>query len=232
MPSLIPHRFLFRMMHPCRLFPGMPSADSEHLIDLPERARIDLFAEPDEPKPFADFRIGWNAGGLGIQVEVRGRTTPLMCDPERPRQSDGFTLWIDTRGDRSSHRALRTCQQFHFLPTGGGPDRDTPLVIPEAIHRALHDSPLPAASDIPLNAILKKDSWRMEIFLNSGVLNGFDPEQHPRLGLFYSIRDTERGEQTAGLSSEFPFHEDPSLWATLELMPPESAPQNRSSRPS
>jgi hypothetical protein len=51
------------------------------------------------------------------------------------------------------------------------------------------------------------------------VLHGFDPEQNPRLGVFWSVRDQERGEQTLSIGPEFPFWEDPSLWSVLELVP-------------
>jgi hypothetical protein len=49
-------------------------------------------------------------------------------------------------------------------------------------------------------------------------LNGFDPDQNRRLGLFYAFRDTEKGEQLLAASPEFPYWEDPSLWCVLELV--------------
>ncbi len=53
------------------------------------------------------------------------------------------------------------------------------------------------------------------------VLNGFDPEQNPRLGFYYAVRDAELGEQVLSVGSEFPYWEDPSLWSVLELVRPE-----------
>jgi hypothetical protein len=55
--------------------------------------------------------------------------------------------------------------------------------------------------------------------LPAAVLHGYDPEQHPRLGFFYSIRDDELGEQVLSVGPEFPFWDDPSLWSVLELAP-------------
>ena len=57
----------------------------------------------------------------------------------------------------------------------------------------------------------------MEAFLPAVVLNGFDPEQNPRLGFYYAIRDAELGEQTLTVGSDFPYADDPSLWSVLEL---------------
>lgn len=219
--SVIPYRFLVRVMYSCPHVADMPGDDEDSLLDLPESARLDPFAEIDAAPRFADVRLAWNETGLGLQVEVKGKENPPLGDPDRLRQSDGVTLWIDTRGDRSGHRATRTCHQFHFLPAGGGPDRDEPLLTQAKIHRALQDAPLASASDVPFRVERIKKGYRIEAFLSANMLTGFDPEQNPRLGVYYAVRDFELGEQTPGVGSEFPFGEDPSLWAVLELAPKE-----------
>ena len=215
--SLIPYRFLLRVKYTCPYIADLPRDDEECLIDLPESARLDSFADIDHAPHFADVRLGWNETGLGLQVEVRGKEAPPLGDPERLRQSDGVTLWIDTRSDRSGHRATRTCHQFHFLPAGGGSERDEPLFAQAKIHRALIDAPLSSASDVPFRCERITGGYRIEAFLSANVLNGFDPEQSPQMGIYYAVRDFERGEQTLSVNSEFPFGEDPSLWAVLEL---------------
>ena len=50
------------------------------------------------------------------------------------------------------------------------------------------------------------------------MLNGYDPEQNPRLGVYYAVRDAELGEQVLSVGADFPFSEDPSLWGVLELV--------------
>lgn len=215
--SVVPYRFLVRMMYGCPYVADMPGDGEESLIELPESARLDPFAEIDAAPRFADVRLGWNDTGLGLSVEVRGKDQYPAGDPERPRQSDGITLWLDTRGDRSGHRATRTCHQFHFLAAGGGSEQDEPLFAQSKIHRALQDAPLAAAGDVPFRCERRKGGYRIEAFLSANILHGYDPEQNPRLGVFYAVRDAEKGEQTLGVGSEFPFAEDPSLWATLEL---------------
>ena len=216
--SVIPYRFLVRLMYACPYVADLPRDDEDALLELPESARLDPFAEIDAAPRFADVRLAWNETGLGLQVEVRGKESPPLGDPDRLRQSDGVTLWIDTRGDRSGHRATKTCHQFHFLAAGAGSERDEPLFAQTKIHRALQDAPLASSGDVPFRVDRAKKGYRVEAFLSANVLYGWDPEQNPRLGIYYAVRDFELGEQTPGVGSEFPFAEDPSLWATLELV--------------
>jgi hypothetical protein len=214
---LVPNRFLFRVAHACRHVTGIPR-EGDDLLDLPETCRIDSFAALDEGRDFGDVLLAWNEFGLAFQVEVRGKEQAPVGDAERPRHSDGATLWIDTRDARTSHRASRYCHQFHFLPAGGGPDRDAPVFVQTKINRALQDAPLAAASAVPFQCQSIKGGYRLEAFLPAAVLNGFDPEQNPRLGFYYAIRDTELGEQVLSVGSEFPYADDPTLWSVLELV--------------
>jgi hypothetical protein len=172
----------------------------------------------DEARNFADVRLGWNELGLGFQVEVRGKDQLPQGDAARPRGSDGVTLWLDTRDARTSHRASRYCHQFHFLPTGGGPERDEPAFVQTKIHRALDDAPLAPATAVPFRSVHTKGGYVIEAFLPAAVLNGFDPDQNRRLGVYYAVRDAELGEQVLSVGSEFPYAEDPSLWGVLELV--------------
>ena len=215
---LIPHRFLFRVAQPCLHNPAMPLRDDDQLLDLPEACRIDDFAAMDDETSFADVRLAWNELGLGLQVEVRGKDKLPQGDVSKPRSSDGVTLWLDTRDARSNHRASRYCHQFHFLPTGGGPDKDEPTFGQTKVNRALQDAPFADASAVLLRHHKLKAGYRLEAFLPAVALTGFDPEQHPRWGVYYHIRDEELGDQYLAVNSEFPFADDPSLWDVLELV--------------
>lgn len=216
--SVVPYRFLVRMLYSCPYIKGMPHEEEDSIVDLPESARLDPFADIDEAPHFADVRIGWNESGLGLSVVVKGKDQFPIGDIERPRQSDGITLWIDTRGDRTSHRATRTCHQFHFLAAGGGTNKDEPAFVQTKINRALQDAPIVGSGDVPFLKEKIKGGYRIEAFLSANVLSGFDPEQYPRLGIFYAVRDFELGEQTPGADSNFPFAEDPSLWTSMDLV--------------
>jgi hypothetical protein len=213
----IPNRFLLRVEYAVPYVAAMPDENADELIDLPPSARLDPLAALDQTKTFAEVSLGWNETGLGVVVVVRGKSSPPVGDASRPTASDGVTLWIDTRGDRSAHRAGRTCHQFHLLPTGGGSDRDEPVILQTKIHRATDDAPLQAGSALPFRSISRRGGYRLEAFLPAGSLNGFDPEEYPRMGFGYAIHDQELGEQILAGTGEFPFGEDPSLWCSLIL---------------
>lgn len=215
--QLVPNRFLFRVSHPCPYLADIPD-DDEELFRLPESCRVENFADMDRRTNFADVRLAWNEGGLALQVEVRGKQRPAAGDATRPRQSDGVSLWLDTRDARTSHRASRYCHQFHFLPAGGGPERDEPVVIQLKIHRALQDAPIAADGAIAFRRRSTAAGYRLTCFLPADVLTGYDPEQNPRMGVFYAVRDHELGEQTLSAAADLPYAEDPTLWAVLELV--------------
>jgi hypothetical protein len=217
-PPIVPNRLLVRMCHPCLHVKDAPREANDHLVDLPEEARLDNFAALDDKTNFADVRLGWNDFGLAVQVQVNGKDQPVTGDADRPRTSDGLSLWIDTRDARSSHRASRYCHQFHFLAAGGGADKHEPCVVQTKINRALQDAPLANPADVPFRCHRVRGGYRVEAFLPAGVLSGFDPEQHPRLGVYYAVFDHELGDQFLSLNMDFPFADDPSLWGVLELV--------------
>jgi hypothetical protein len=214
---ILPARFLFRVAYPCGYVKNLPARHGG-LVDLPEARRLDNFAAMEEVKRFADVRLGWNELGLGLSVEVHGKSQSPAADQSRFRASDGVTFWIDTRDARTSHRASRYCHQFHFLPTGGGPEHHEPVLGQTKINRALQDAPVAPAGSIPFQASMIRGGYRIEAFLTAAALHGFDSEQNRRLGVFYVVRDAELGEQTLSVGADFPYWEDPSLWSVLELM--------------
>ena len=231
MPALVPNRFLIRVAHPCVYVKSMPLTGDEdtQLVDLPETARLNNFTALDDGKNFADVRIAWNELGVGVQVVVKGKDQVTTGDAEKPRTADGLWLWLDTRDARVSHRASRYCHQFYLLPTGGGPDKEEPAFGQTKINRALQEAPLCTPSDVlfrchntPSDVLFRchklKGGYRLEAFLPASTLSGYDPEQHPRLGVFYQVRDQELGDQTLSVNSDFPFTDDPSLWEVLELV--------------
>lgn len=148
---------------------------------------------------------------------MRGKEHPPAGDASKPRHSDGVSLWIDTRDARTSHRASRHCHQFHFLPTGGGADKDEPAFVQAKINRAMQDAPPAPAGAVAFQFLRRAGGWTLEAFLPASALNGFDTEQNPRLGWYYAVRDAELGEQVLSVGADFPYAEDPTLWGVLEL---------------
>jgi hypothetical protein len=215
--QLIPNRFQFRTSQPCRYVPGIPDDDAE-LFHLGPECRLDNFAALDGRPNFADVRLAWNEDGLAVELEVRGKDQPPVGDAAKPRLSDGLSLWVDTRESRGSHRASRFCHQFHFLPRGGGEDKDEPVFVQSKINRALQDAPLAPPGTVAVRCATRKTGYRLAAFMPAAALAGFDPAQSPRLGLFYIVRDAELGEQALGASADLPVTEDPTLWSVVELV--------------
>lgn len=220
MPPIVPNRFLVRMCHPCPYVKDAPrdTDDDDNLIELPEAARLDNFAGLDEAANHSDVRLAWNEFGLAVQVEVSGKKQLPVCDVDKPNSSDGLRLWIDTRDARAGHRGTRYCHHFLFFPSGGGQDKDEPFLTQAKINRALQDAPMAHLADIPFRMHRSKGGYRLEAFLPSSALYGFDPAEHPRLGVYYAVRDQELSDQFLSVGWDFPIADDPSLWAVLELV--------------
>ena len=166
----------------------------------------------------AEVRAAWSEEGLAFSVLVQGKQQAPWCRASRPEDSDGVQLWVDTRDVHNVHRAGRFCHRFIFLPGGGGNRLDQPVAQWLPINRAKeHPRPIRPES---LQAISKaqKGGYVLDVFLAAEALTGFDPQEHPRLGFTYAMIDRELGEQTLGVGSPMPYQEDPSLWATLELV--------------
>lgn len=214
MPGLLPYRFLFRCSYPVRYDAKLARAGGA-APRLGARHRLpDLDALADRP-PFAELRLAWNQAGLAVGVEVKGKQRPPVSLRDAPDLSDGLQLWIDTRDTQSIHRAGRFCHHFCLLPVWG--DRRQPWGVQLPIARAKEPTPLADSKDLVVSAEITAGGYRLEAWLPAGVLNGFDPADQPRLGFFYCVRDSELGEQTPGVGSDFPYAFDPSLWSTIEL---------------
>ena len=105
-----------------------------------------------------------------------------------------------------------------MLAAGGGSDRDEPTFAQSKINRALQDAPLVPAGAVPFRGTVGRGGYTLQAFLPADVLTGFDPDQHPRLGIYTAVRDQELGDQYLTVNQDFPFADDPSLWQILELV--------------
>ncbi|REJ66426.1 MAG: hypothetical protein DWQ31_15310 [Planctomycetota bacterium] len=221
MPSEAPDRLLaapmlFRFAVPCLYCKG--PLWGKRVADLGEEYRIASFAELDDVPSWADLRIGWNEQGLLLRLDVAGKDSAPWCRESRHEDSDGLTVWIDTRDTQTVHRATRFCNSFCFLPGGTGAKFGEPLALPLKIHRAKEDAPLVGIQELKVASKRTAAGYHLAGFIPAEALHGFDPEEHPRLGFAYLVRDRELGEQTLSVGSEFPIASDPSLWSSLELV--------------
>jgi hypothetical protein len=212
---LIAPRLLFRYRLPLRY---RQSLWKETGIGLGEDYRLPDLCQLDDERSLADVRMAWNEQGLAVTAEVRGKQQPLWCHTSRPEESDALQLWIDTRATDTIHRAGRFCQRLVFLPAGGGRDQREPLADQLLIRHARENAHPIRPAALHVRSEIKRDGYLLEAMIPAAALTGFDPAEHPRLGFTYALYDRELGLQTFSAGTAVPYEEDPSMWATLELV--------------
>lgn len=213
---IVPPSFLFRYSIPVAHRPSLPRTKPP-LLKLPRPCRLPAPGSLDGFKTFAELRAGWNAAGLGISVEVRGKKRAPVRSTEDFLASDQVQLWIDTRNTQSIHHASRYCHRFVLFPTGAGARGEESEIIQSDVARAREDAPRAEPGSYRVWSEALKDGYRLEAWFGSEALFGYDPEANPALGFFYRVHDTELGDQFLTADSNFPVETDPSVWSTLEL---------------
>lgn len=213
---VVPHRFLFRYSFPVRYVAEIPRKRGK-ILDLPADCALTDLGELDSARPFAKIFAAWNEGGLGFAVEVSGKKQPPVGRLDAPEEADGLQLWIDTRNTQSIHRASRYCHHFCAMPAGAGKKGDQPIAVQIPIMRAREESTLAEPDQLTVSADRSIDGYRLEVWLPSDALYGYDPQANPLVGFSYLVRDAELGEHFLTVGRDFPIAHDPSLWSTLEL---------------
>ena len=218
--SLIAPRFLFRFAMPVqRRDPiwkagGVELDESYRLLNL---AELDA-ASADAERSFADVRVAWSPDGLLFNVLVEGKQQPLWCRDSRLPDSDGLSIWLDTRATLNIHRASRYCHRFAFTPAGAGRDHAEPVADQLLINRARENARPARVRELQVASKVKKNGYWLAAFVPAVALGGYDPQQHRQLGFTYAVFDRELGMQTFAAGPAFPFDEDPTCWAVLELV--------------
>ena len=161
--------------------------------------------------------MGWRPEGFALSARVEGKRQLPWCRESRPEESDGLRVWFDTRDTRNVHRASRFCHQFIFMPAGSGRGLDEPVAEQLLIHRAKENARPIRPGTLKARREKRVDGYLLECLIPAEALTGYDPVECPRLGFTYAVVDRELGEQTFSCPIEFPYREDPSLWATLVL---------------
>jgi hypothetical protein len=218
--SLLAPRFLFRFAVPAKRrdviwkVGGVELEESYRLLNL---AELDAGTADREPA-LADVRMAWSPDGLVFNVRVDGKRQPPWCREGRLEDSDGLSVWIDTRAIQNIHRASRYCHRYVFLPTGGGHGQDQPLADQLLINRARENARPIRPRELQVASKLMKAGYWLAALVPAVALGGYDPQQNRQIGFTYAVFDRELGRQTFATGSGFPFEEDPSCWAVLELI--------------
>ncbi len=216
MPELVPNRLLMRFEVPVRYRPA-PTLDGS-LSDWGDEYLLPDLGRLEGRKAFARVWLAWNESGLFAACRVEGRKSPFQCDPKRFWEGDNLRLMTDMRDTRDIKRASRYCQQFWFLPAGGGRDGRQPVAGAAPVNRATEDAPLPDRGEILVAGMCRGNAYAIEGHIPVHVLAGFDPSEHRRIGLTYMLEDRELGRQYLTVGDELNWYVDPSTWATGVLI--------------
>jgi hypothetical protein len=213
--QLLSPTFLFRFSAPCVYRDVRWTAAS---LGLDEKHRLTHFGALDGARTFADVRAAWSEEALAFSVRVEGKLQAPWCRESRIADSDGLSLWIDTRDTHNIHRASRFCHRFMFLPTGGGRALADPVADQLLVDRARENARPVRPGALCVRSEKRVDGYLLECLIPADALTGYNPADYPKLGFTYAVIDRELGIQTFAVGVEFPFEADPSLWGTLELL--------------
>jgi hypothetical protein len=217
---LLPPSFWFRMAVQAPYVEKIVSETGT--IALPPSCALPPFGamENDDVASWSSVAVGWNEQGLGFVVEYTGK--PKSFSRLGTDLRDSVDLCVDTRDTRDVHRATRFCHRFGVKLSRPSRKSDVEVdLTQDSIPRASTDAPKADVKQIVRSLALEKQGWRLGLFIPSSCLHGFDPETNRRLGLMVRVMDLHRGVEYLGVSDpSFPMVDDPSLWATLELVRP------------
>lgn len=216
MTALVPNRLLFDFEFPLHYRSALPTINGR-LDDWTDEDLLPRLSEIDGLEEFGDVWACWNEAGISIACQVTGRRKPLRCDPRRFWMGDDLRLCTDMRDSRTNKRATRFCQQFYFLPTGGGRGGKAPVAGVSKIKRAREDfAPIPVER-ITVASRVRGSGYALEAHIPGECLSGFDPLDHPRIGFYYILEDRDHGQQYLTVGDDLYWYVDPSTWATAVL---------------
>ena len=216
MTELVPNRFLFGFEFPLRYLAVMPEIDGT-LGGWTDAELLPKLGAIDGRPEFADVWACWNESGVAIACRVTDKRKALRCDPRSFWSGDNLRLCTDMRDARTNKRATRFCQQFHFLPTGGGKGGKKAVAGTSSLKRAREDAPTVPVTRIQVASNVTKTGYVLEAMIPGECLSGFDPGEHRRIGLFYILEDGDHGQQYLTVGDDLYWYVDPSTWATAVL---------------
>lgn len=216
MSSLVPNRFLFKFEFPL-LRAKKPLPVTGDVDAWGERYLLPALCTLDGQTPIGEVFAAWSSEGLYVACRVSGKKRAPRCDPATFRQSDCLRVMTDMRDTRDIRRATRFCQQFFFLPTGGGSKQKDACGGSSIVARAIQNAPLAAARDLIVASKVSKTGYSLTAHIPAASLVGFDPAENPRIGLFYMLEDTELGQQSLTVGDDLNWWMDPSTWPTAVL---------------
>jgi hypothetical protein len=162
---------------------------------------------------FAKVSLGWHDDGIAIEIKIdqpfRQSIYPAV------EEGDSVELFFDTRDIKNSGYNTQFCHHFFFLAKSvDGVSKG------EKTHFRTEDRhPICNPELLECHVEFGKNNFAMKIFIPADCLHGYDPSQFNRLGFTYRINRFAGLPQHFSVSSkDYQIEQQPSLWATLNLI--------------
>ncbi len=167
-----------------------------------------------DEEAFAEVYLAWDEKGISAQIEVSALVQKI-CHPNVDA-GDAIELFIDTRNVKTSGYNTRFCHHFFFLP-----EAVDGMQAGELTHfRGEERHSLAEGGDLSVSCRKHRSGYQMRLFIPEQCLHGYAPDQFSYLGFSYRIsRHRAAPQHFSAASSEFQIAQQPSLWATLKLVP-------------
>lgn len=214
----LPARAFFQFEFPLHRV-ERPPAMNGHVDKWPLKHLLPTLMQIEDQEPFGDVYAGWDDDCLFFAFDVPDRPGKLQCDPDHWWKKDGLRICVDTRDTRDVKRGTRFCHLFYVLPTGGGQSGHAPVVGLHRMSRSTEHPPKIDVSRIKVAVHPTKNRYGVEVAIPGECLHGWAPAEHPRIGVFYKIKDTHFGIQNLSVTDDFGWNADPSAWAAAVLTP-------------
>jgi hypothetical protein len=213
----VPRRTFFQFEIPLHYCTRVPQIDGD-VSKWTRKYLLPPLVEIEDGKPIADVYCGWREDGFFAAFDVPNRPGRLHCDARQWWKGDGLRLCLNTREARDIKRGTRFCHFFYLLPTGGGPHGRSPIAGVHRMSRAKEPPPPVDLSLVKIAVQVDRRGWSVEVALPAECLTGWETADHPRIGLFYKVKDTHLGSQHLTADDELGWNVDPSTWATGVLV--------------
>jgi hypothetical protein len=219
MLDALPRRAFFAFEIPVYYCARPPRVDGD-LSQWNRKYLVPPLVALDDQSPTADVYWAWNEDGFYVAFDVPNRSSKPHCDAQHWWKGDGVRLCLDTRDARDLKRGTRFCHFFYFLPLGGGTDGKRPVAGTHRMSRAKEPPPAVDVSLVRVASHVSRTGYTLAAALPAACLSGWDPAEHPRIGLYYKVKDTQLGSQHLCGDDELGWNVDPSTWATGVLVHP------------
>jgi hypothetical protein len=165
-----------------------------------------------------ETRMGWNENGLYLWIEI-----PRLAkrDPNAVRSEVSLQFLIDTRCSPDIHRGTQFCHDFTYRfrsMNDETTEHSRMSAILTAVSRAKEAPRIALQSDLWGWLTLHPKVMRIQVYIDSQTLTGYEPTEFDACGMNYVVLDPQyRRFSMARLSHTIPL-DDPSLWCRAQLV--------------